>query len=95
MKKLNEFIERVSSDKIIHFAFGGWIEALLAIVGWSFGKVGCIIAMFVGIAVVYVISWWKETVDDKQDSPYDKKDITWAMYGVLATLLFTFATFLL
>lgn len=91
MRILTNFIERVGSDKIIHMAVGGWIEQYLGTVGQDLGgDMGCIIAMLIGLPLIYFLSWIKEKyLDDKQDSPFDKKDINWAMFGAGVSFIIT------
>ena len=76
MKIVNKIIGKVGVDKVLHFAFGGWIGA-------KFNETGIVLAAVIGILFVYFVSIVKERLDSK----FDWKDIAAAMLGCLVELV--------
>lgn len=76
MKIVNRIIEKVGVDKMLHFAFGGWIGA-------KFNETGIWMAAVIGILFVAFISIIKERLGSK----FDWKDIAAAMLGALLELV--------
>lgn len=89
MIKLNEYIDRVGVDKVMHEEGGyGIHQTLVALSTLLFGFVGFFLANHLATAFVHLVSWIKEKyLDDKQDSPYDKKDVKFGIYGSLIALM--------
>ena len=76
MKFVDKIFEKVGVDKVLHFAFGGWIGA-------KFNETGIWMAAVIGIPFVYFVSIVKERLDSK----FDWKDIAAAMLGCLVELV--------
>ena len=76
MKIVNRIIDKIGVDKMLHFAFGGWITA-------KFCESGIILAAVIGILFVGIVSIIKERLDGK----FDWKDIAAAMLGGLLELV--------
>jgi len=76
MKIVNKIIGKVGVDKVLHFAFGGWIGA-------KFNETGIVLAAVIGILFVGFVSIIKERLDSK----FDWKDIAAAMLGGLLELV--------
>jgi hypothetical protein len=76
MKIVNRIIDKIGVDKMLHFAFGGWITA-------KFCESGIILAAVIGILFVCFVSIVKERLDGK----FDWKDIAAAMLGGLLELV--------
>ena len=76
MKIVNKIIDRFGVDKVLHFAFGGWIGA-------KFNETGIVLAAVIGILFVGIVSIIKERLDSK----FDWKDIVAAMLGGLLELV--------
>lgn len=76
MKIVNRIIDKIGVDKMLHFAFGGWITA-------KFCETGIILAAVIGILLVGIASIIKERLDEK----FDWKDIAAAMLGGVVELV--------
>ena len=76
MKIVNRIIDKIGVDKMLHFAFGGWITA-------KFCESGIILAAVIGILFCGIISIIKERLDEK----FDWKDIAAAMLGGVVELV--------
>lgn len=76
MKIVNNILGKIGVDKMLHFAFGGWITA-------KFCESGIILAAVIGILLVGIASIIKERLDEK----FDWKDIAAAMLGGLLELV--------
>ena len=76
MKIVNNILDKIGVDKMLHFAFGGWITA-------KFCESGIILAAVIGILFVGIVSIIKERLDGK----FDWKDIAAAMLGGLLELV--------
>lgn len=76
MKFVDKIFEKVGVDKVLHFAFGGWITA-------KFCESGIILAAVIGILLVGIVSIIKERLDEK----FDWKDIAAAMLGGVVELV--------
>ena len=74
MRALNRLIEKIGVDKMLHFAFGGWIAS-------KFMETGIPIVGVSGILFIGFISIIKEYIFDKESA--DWKDIAAAMIGGL------------
>lgn len=72
MKIVNKIIDRFGVDKVLHFAFGGWIGA-------KFNETGIVLAAVIGILFVGFVSIIKERLDSK----FDWKDIAAAILGAV------------
>ena len=46
MKRLNDFIDKVGVDKVLHFAFGGWMVSAFSPLG-IIGMVGALITLII------------------------------------------------
>lgn len=79
MKFVNDIIKEYGVDKVLHFLVGALMVAMASITGIVFfGFTGFLVATFIMIPVVYVLSYVKEKIlDDK----YDILDIKAAMLG--------------
>jgi hypothetical protein len=76
MKIVNRIIDKIGVDKMLHFAFGGWITA-------KFCESGILLLAVIGILLVGIASIIKERLDGK----FDWKDIAAAMLGGLLELV--------
>lgn len=76
MKIVNKIIGKVGVDKVLHFAFGGWIGA-------KFNETGIVLAAVIGILFVGFVSIIKERLDSK----FDWKDIAAAIFGAVLELV--------
>ena len=76
MKIVNKIIDRFGVDKVLHFAFGGWIGA-------KFNETGIVLAAVIGILFVGFVSIIKERLDSK----FDWKDIAAAILGAVLELV--------
>jgi hypothetical protein len=76
MKIVNKIIGKVGVDKVLHFAFGGWITA-------KFCESGILLLAVIGILFCGIVSITKERLDEK----FDWKDIVAAMMGALLELV--------
>lgn len=70
MKRLNDFLCKVGTDKALHFAFGGWIVSAVS----PFG----IDIMGIALFIVIVLSFIKELFLDEYA---DFADIVSAFFG--------------
>lgn len=75
MKIVNKIIEKIGVDKMLHFAFGGWIAS-------KFMETGIPIVGVSGILFIAFIGIVKEYIFDKE-SGADWKDIAATMIGGL------------
>lgn len=76
MRALNRLIEKIGVDKILHFAFGGWIVQVFCTAGfWQYGILFC---AFISIV--------KEMLD-KKESRFDWIDIAAAMAGGIVAVI--------
>lgn len=88
---MNKMIEKIGTDKILHFCLGGFITALITLVAMlqEYGHIslGTICAIpTIGTIVVFMISVFKEAmIDDK----FDWKDILAAMLGCVLVYIAT------
>ena len=76
MKIVNNILDKIGVDKMLHFAFGGWITA-------KFCESGILLLAVIGILLVGIVSILKERLDEK----FDWKDIAAAMLGGLLELV--------
>jgi hypothetical protein len=76
MKIVNRIIDKIGVDKMLHFAFGGWITA-------KFCESGILLLAVIGILFCGIVSITKERLDEK----FDWKDIAAAMLGGLLELV--------
>jgi hypothetical protein len=76
MKIVNKIIGKVGVDKVLHFAFGGWITA-------KFCESGILLLAVIGILFCGIASIIKERLDEK----FDWKDIAAAMLGGVVELV--------
>jgi Flp pilus assembly pilin Flp len=76
MKFVDKIFGKVGVDKMLHFAFGGWITA-------KFCESGILLLAVIGILLVGIASIIKERLDGK----FDWKDIAAAMLGGLLELV--------
>lgn len=77
MKRLNNFIERVGQDKVIHCAIAGW--AVSAVSPFGLG------AMMVVFGLLMFLSVLKEFILDEEGPDYN--DITAALLGCMTAFL--------
>lgn len=85
MKLFNTIIGRFGWDKVLHFAFGGWIVSLASPFGWY--------GILVGFILATVFGFFKEAFFDEK---FDKKDILAGMLGgVLSALLYLIIFFII
>lgn len=75
MRALNRLIDKIGVDKLLHFAFGGWIAS-------KFMETGIPIVGVSGILFIAFIGIVKEYISDKE-SGADWKDIAATMIGCL------------
>lgn len=88
MKRLNDFIEKVGIDKVLHFICGALIVELSAMCGVLYADFeGCFIGSLIGLLVVYLLSIVKEKL---LDDYYDQLDIDYAMMGSISAVMFNF-----
>lgn len=76
MKIVNNILDKIGVDKMLHFAFGGWITA-------KFCESGILLLAVIGILFCGIVSIIKERLDEKSDW----KDIAAAMLGGLLELV--------
>jgi hypothetical protein len=76
MKIVNRIIDKIGVDKMLHFAFGGWITA-------KFCESGILLLAVIGILFCGIVSITKERLDEK----FDWKDIAAAMLGGVVELV--------
>ena len=85
MKLIDNIIEKIGTDKALHFLGGGWITSIFSPFGW--------IGIIIGIAVTIILSFIKEQF---LDSFFDWKDICAASIGsVISVLIYLFFTIFL
>lgn len=70
MKLLDNVIEKIGVDKVLHFLGGGWLTSIFSPFGW--------VGIIIGIAVTIILSFIKELF---LDSFFDWKDICAACIG--------------
>lgn len=49
MKALDEFINKIGTDKVLHFLVGAWIISLLSPIGWGAVTVGIVLVLFASV----------------------------------------------
>ena len=76
MRFTDWIVEKVGSDKIMHFLGGAWITSLFSPLGW--------IGIVIGIVLTLILSLIKERY---LDSEFDFKDIIAASIGCLTSTL--------
>lgn len=76
MKIVNNILDKIGVDKMLHFAFGGWITA-------KFCESGILLLAVIGILFCGIVSIIKERLDGK----FDWKDIAAAMLGGVVELV--------
>lgn len=81
MKIVNDVLDKVGIDKILHFLGGGLISSLIIIFGAAL-NISQIISFLIGFIIVFVLSIIKEFLDDK----FDWIDILAAMIGTLLSI---------
>ena len=85
MKLLDDVIEKVGIDKVLHFLGGGWITSMFSPFGW--------VGIIIGIVITIILSFIKEQF---LDSFFDWKDICAAFIGsVISVLIYLFFTIFL
>lgn len=86
---MNQLIEKIGTDKLLHFFAGAWICAVLSIVivlqEWEFTLPMFMLATTMSTLIVLVISVIKEMLD----SEFNWKDILAAIIGCV-TIYLTF-----
>lgn len=70
MKRINEFIQIIGVDKILHFSFGGWMVSMISPLGPT--------AIFLMLLFVTAISYIKESYFDEE---FDTLDILAGVLG--------------
>ena len=84
MKFVNDIIKEYGVDKMLHFLVGALMVAMASITGIVFFNfTGFLVATFIMIPVVYVLSYVKERLDDG----FDILDIKATMLGVGAVVI--------
>lgn len=63
MEILDDIINKVGMDKVLHFAFGGWIISLISILGLK--------TMIIALIILLIISIIKEYCLDNYPDLYD------------------------
>jgi hypothetical protein len=91
MKLLDDFINKVGIDKVLHFLGGGFICSLVtfvAILQETFSNLWVACALpIMGTLIVALLSWGKEVaLDDK----VDKKDTYAALLGCIPVFIAVF-----
>lgn len=87
---MNEFINKIGVDKILHFSVGGLITALMTIMvvfqeGQESFNPGMLIASpIIGTLIVFVLSFMKEAIID---SKFDWKDIIASVLGAVPVFM--------
>lgn len=80
---MNELINKIGTDKLLHFFAGAWICAVLSIVtllqDWEFTLPMFMLSTTISTLIVFVVSVIKEMVD----SEFNWKDILAAIIGCL------------
>ena len=77
MKFIDNIINKIGHDKVIHFSQAGWLTQI----GGLFGLIGTIVAPI----VVMLFGFLKEKY---LDDPFDKDDIKANLFGcILATII--------
>ena len=76
MRALNRLIDKIGVDKLLHFAFGGWIAS-------KFMETGIPIVGVSGILFIAFIGIVKEYIFDRESGGADWKDIAATMIGGL------------
>lgn len=76
MKILNNIIDKVGSDKVMHFLLGGWLVSM----GVAYGIIGTIIMFLFMIGISYL-------KEKKLDDTFDIKDIYAAVIGGIISVL--------
>lgn len=83
MKFTDNIITKIGSDKLLHFAIGGWFTCLCSLFG--------IIPMIVGVVLITVLSFIKEKIFDKD---FDMKDIYATLIGSAISIVIYLLSFL-
>lgn len=84
MKILNMIIDKIGTDKVMHFLLGGWLVSLGVIYG--------IITTIIMFAFMIGISYVKEKY---LDDAFDKKDIYAAIAGGIISIILGLPSFLI
>ena len=93
MKRLNDWIERVGTDKVLHLLGGfGLYEAMVANSTMLWGHVGYLYSSFVALFIVYALSILKEKWLD--DTP-DMEDVDFAMFGSAIALALNMSVYMI
>lgn len=77
MKLTDKLIQKVGADKLLHFAFAGWIVSLA-----SYISVTCMIVAIIAIVIMSIIK--ERYLDEKPDW----MDFYAAVIGIFVTLFF-------
>lgn len=83
MKLADNIINRIGSDKLLHFAIGGWFTCLCSLFG--------IIPMIIGVILITVLSFIKEKL---LDNDFDMKDIYATLIGSAISIAIYLLSFL-
>lgn len=75
MQLVDNILSKFGSDKVLHFAIGGWIVALFSLFG--------LLSTAIGVGFTLVISFIKERF---LDDAFDSGDIKAAMLGALVSV---------
>ena len=76
MRFTDWIVEKIGSDKIMHFLGGAWITSLFSPIGW-FG-------IIIGVVLILTLSFIKEQY---LDSEFDFNDIIAAAIGCMTSTL--------
>ena len=49
MKVLDELIDKIGNDKVLHFLVGAWIVSILTPMGWGAVTVGIVLVLFASV----------------------------------------------
>ena len=85
----NELIQKIGTDKLLHFSIGGLITALFTIIiilQQSIISTNMIIAPLLGLILVAILSWMKEKVMDEE---FSWKDILASVLGTVPVFIAT------
>lgn len=75
MKFIDKIVGKFGTDKLLHFAFGGWVAGMFSLFGWY--------GILAGFIASLVLSFVKEAFFD---SKFDSKDLIAGTFGALTSV---------
>lgn len=87
MLKLNDIVDKLGSDKVIHFLVEVLIVGTIAILDKELFNRNVLIAAAIGASVGILVGVVKELIDFFSGKQFDLQDLKFDLYGVAVGLL--------